>query len=272
MEQDNKIAILQPFLMWKAKEYHCLSGGFPGISRFYEFTVDTEQTEAFRAVPDGAIDLLFGIGESDVHTNIGGTVLKAKSWQMEKDRRYFGVRFEPGKCCLPKTLQIQELINQDLAIDGDSFGRNLSEKLALGRSLEERAAVFMRYYIRRMKSQAEKKNTQLLEQYIRKRIYESKGMVTVRLLREETGYSEAYLRRVFEKVHGISPKLFEKFVRFQYLLNMMQEDTQSPSMEELAVSCGYYDQPHMIKEFKLFTGLTPDKYRKLMCTQNVTLR
>lgn len=270
MEQEKKIAIMQPFLMLEAKKYHYLSGNFPGIARFYEFTVDTAQPEAFRAVPDGAIDLLFGIGENNVHTSIGGTVLKAKGWQMEEKRQYFGVRFEPGRCCLPKTLEIQELINQDLDIDGDSFGRNLSEKLAMGASLEERADIFLRYYARRARRQEQEKSTQLLEQYIRKRIYESRGTVTIRMLREETGYSEAYIRRVFEKTHGISPKLFEKFVRFQYLLNTMQNDLQNPSMDELALSCGYYDQPHMIKEFKLFTGVTPNQYRKLMRTQSIT--
>ncbi len=31
-----------------------------------------------KAVPDGSVDLLFGIGEQDVKTYIGGTVLAAK--------------------------------------------------------------------------------------------------------------------------------------------------------------------------------------------------
>ena len=50
-----------------------------------------------KAVPDGSVNLLFGIGEQDVKTYIGGTVLAAKGWEFEDGRSYFGVRFQPGE-------------------------------------------------------------------------------------------------------------------------------------------------------------------------------
>lgn len=34
--------------------------------------------------------------------------------------------------------------------------------------------------------------------------------------------------------------------------------------EELALNCGYYDQSHMLKDFRAFAGMTPEKYKKLL--------
>ena len=101
-----------------------------------------------------------------------------------------------------------------------------------------------------------------MEEYIRNRIYESKGNISIGTLAEETGYSECYIRRIFGKIHGISPKVFEKFVRFQNTLNLMEKE--KIGLEELAAECGYYDQSHMIKDFKNFSGVTPEAYMNLI--------
>ena len=68
----------------------------------------------------------YGIGEQDVKTYIGGTVLAAKGWEFEDGRSYFGVRFQPGSCILPEELSIRDLVNKDLEIDGNLFGDHLT--------------------------------------------------------------------------------------------------------------------------------------------------
>ena len=99
-----------------------------------------------KAVPDGSVDLLFGIGEHDVKTCIGGTVLAAKGWEFEDGRSYFGVRFQPGSCILPEELSIRDLVNKDLEIDGNLFGDHLTEKLAGSKNISERVNVFTTEY------------------------------------------------------------------------------------------------------------------------------
>ena len=102
-----------------------------------------------------------------------------------------------------------------------------------------------------------------LERYVRRRIYETRGTIGIQNLAEETGYSACYLRRVFEQIHGISPKLFERFIRFQNMLYLMeQQEWQSQKMDALCFESGYYDQSHMMKDFKRFAGRTPEQYRK----------
>ena len=103
-----------------------------------------------------------------------------------------------------------------------------------------------------------------LEQYIRERIYACKGNISIRQLAEETGYSECYIRRTFQQIHGISPKNFERFVRFQNVLTRMNRKGQQPALNQLALECGYYDESHMMKDFKSFAGITPQGYDRMI--------
>lgn len=256
------ITPVQPYLALRTEDYKKIVTEAIGISHFYEFTVKEGDDTRFEAVPDGSVDLLFGIGERDVRTYISGTVLNVKKWPIEPGRIYFGVRFQPGKCVLPRDLSIQDIINDDLEIDGNCYGKSLSEEIAEAKNLRERAEIFVRRYVDGYTIENEKDTTHRLEEYIRNRIYESKGNVSIQELAKETGYSECYIRRIFGKIHGISPKVFEKFVRFQNTLNTI--DRQNIRLEELAVECGYYDQSHMIKDFKNFSGITPEAYIKLI--------
>lgn len=77
-------------------------------------------------------------------------------------------------------------------------------------------------------------------------------------LANETGYSTRYLRKQFEDHIGISPKLFSQIVRFQSSLNMLLKNA-SCSVIDVSNENGYYDQAHLINEFKNFGYDTPYK-------------
>ncbi|MFO3726217.1 AraC family transcriptional regulator [Butyricimonas muris] len=66
-------------------------------------------------------------------------------------------------------------------------------------------------------------------------------------------------RRVFMDYMGTTPKEFIRIVRMQRALFMLQQDGATP-FAQVAYACGFSDQSHMIKEFKLFSGYTPAEY------------
>ena len=70
--------------------------------------------------------------------------------------------------------------------------------------------------------------------------------------------------RIFTEYVGASPKEFQRIVRVQRVLYLLQENPQY-NFAQLAYSCGFSDQSHMIREFKLFTGYTPLEYL-LICS------
>lgn len=65
--------------------------------------------------------------------------------------------------------------------------------------------------------------------------------------------------RVFADFVGATPKEFLRIVRMQRALAMLQQEVTLPFVQ-VAYECGFYDQSHMIKEFKLFSGYTPAEY------------
>ena len=264
MTSKNTIAPVQPYLVLNAENYRGIPAGRMGIANFYQFTVHRGAAGEFQAVPDGSTDLVFGIGEKDIKLYLGGTVLKAKQWEFEDGRTYFGVRFLPGKCVLPKNLKIQEVVNADLEIDVNDYGKGLAEQIAQESCLEKQAELFAEYLSQRQKNAQERNTVTSIEKYVRRRIYESNGNVTIKELAREAGYSECYIRRSFELVHGISPKIFERFVRFQNMLGNIEKSPAESGIDCIAMECGYYDQSHMMKDFKSFTGTTPEHYRKMI--------
>lgn len=65
--------------------------------------------------------------------------------------------------------------------------------------------------------------------------------------------------RVFSEHIGTNPKEFSRTIRFQRALHIL-ENTPQISLTALAYQCGYFDQSHMIKEFKSLSGYTPGEY------------
>ena len=78
----------------------------------------------------------------------------------------------------------------------------------------------------------------------------------VAFVAEQLGVSERHLRRVFGEVVGLSPKEFSKLLRFERALKAAQE-VRNSCWSDIAASAGYYDQAHLIADFRSIAGATP---------------
>jgi AraC-like DNA-binding protein len=72
----------------------------------------------------------------------------------------------------------------------------------------------------------------------------------------DLGVSDRHLRRVFLETIGINPKAYAKLDRFHRALRAAHEDCHS-SWASIAAAVGYYDQAHLIAEFRSIAGVTP---------------
>jgi AraC-like DNA-binding protein len=89
-----------------------------------------------------------------------------------------------------------------------------------------------------------------------KRIVESSGLVTVRALVDETGWSQKHLISQFREHIGLAPKMFARVMRFGSAVDRLRRKEHA-SLTELALDCGYYDQAHFDRDFRAFAGVTP---------------
>lgn len=93
-------------------------------------------------------------------------------------------------------------------------------------------------------------------------IKRSSGLVSLKEIELQTGYSKRYIDLLFKDHLGISPKTFSGIIRFQSFYHIWANTDNSKFYSQNMYDL-YYDQAHFIKEFKRFTGHTPMKYANL---------
>lgn len=69
------------------------------------------------------------------------------------------------------------------------------------------------------------------------------------------GLSERQLRRRFQIAVGLSPKAYARVVRLHHAMALARAAVV-PDWAEIAVRSGFYDQPHMIAEFRRAVGMS----------------
>jgi len=92
----------------------------------------------------------------------------------------------------------------------------------------------------------------------------NRPQVNIAQLADTACLSAKQFSRIFVEHVGASPKDFLRIIRLQRALFLMQQNPQT-SFAQVAYSCGFADQSHMIKEFKFFSGYTPMEYLAI-CT------
>lgn len=75
----------------------------------------------------------------------------------------------------------------------------------------------------------------------------------------DVGWSRRQLTRRFSDELGCSPKLASRVVRFGRARRMLQLPSR-PSIAEVAAVCGYYDQPHLNRDFVELAGVPPGEW------------
>ena len=85
------------------------------------------------------------------------------------------------------------------------------------------------------------------------------GGVQVSSMAETACLSEKQFNRIFSEYVGTNPKKFLRVLRFQRALYTWQHNPHI-TLAQLAFDCGFYDLPHLIREFKAFSGYTPMEF------------
>ena len=88
------------------------------------------------------------------------------------------------------------------------------------------------------------------------RLDATQGRVPVARLAAELGWSRKRLVARFQEQIGLPPKAVARLLRFEHARELGARPDRS-SWAEIALECGYYDQSHLINEFRAVTGRTP---------------
>ncbi|HNX65794.1 MAG TPA: helix-turn-helix domain-containing protein [Bacteroidales bacterium] len=160
---------------------------------------------------------------------------------------------------LPGTITHNNIIDSSMVLGNDI--RILQEQLGDARSNQERIEYVEKFlitnYIRSSAHATDTSNGFRIASFIN---YKN-GNVKLKDLESEFRISERSLQRKFKADTGYHIKEYSKIVRFYNLLDSISSK-ENIVWSDMVSRYGYYDQPHMINEFREATGLSPDVYRR----------
>lgn len=153
-----------------------------------------------------------------------------------------------------------ELFNLSLSLD-DIFDRRsvteVEEKLTIATTDKQRIKVVEQFLI----SQLKDIETDKLVVEAVKLIYQTNGTIRIKELNEKLFISQSPFEKRFRKVVGTTAKKFASIVRFNSVLDNLNN---TKSLTEICYENNFFDQAHFIKDFKQFTGVTPENFKRFL--------
>lgn len=131
----------------------------------------------------------------------------------------------------------------------------VEERLASASGNLERVTVVEDFLIGKLNSKAEDRLVLSAVNLLR----EKGGNARIKELAENFFISQSRFEKRFRNVVGTSPKSLSSIIRFQ---KVARELSTSATLTEVAHKAGYFDQAHFIKDFKSFSGQTPEQFLK----------
>lgn len=223
-----------------------------------------------RIVPSGLFELVFYLGDKP-QTNdqqktitdniiITGQLKHHHELIVSGSLSLFAIYFLPHGLSMFLDLPMKELLNHSVPLRfliKDSVEK-LEDELASADTFNEKIAIAERFLIARIKKNEQKYKYGRIRHVVDK-INDAKGVLKIDELASDTFLSRKQFERSFSDVIGTSPKQFLKIVRFQNAIYERSLNSKQ-SLTEIAHKCGYYDQAHMISDFKTLSGITPKSY------------
>jgi hypothetical protein len=199
----------------------------------------SESPPPSRVYPDGCMEIVFhfadpfsliserGVASRQAHSLLAGQIWAPVTLQPAARADVLGIRFRPSGAAPFLRFPLHEAAGQIVALE-DVWGRRARTwRDAIG-GARDRIAVLERLLLECGPEQSPPLRTLGPRQF----------------------------RRRFEAEVGISPKLFQRIRRFQHALAILG----SVPFAEAAAICGYYDQSHLVRDFRQFTGDSPSHW------------
>lgn len=238
----------------------------PFIKHYWFMKITDILAEQVRIVPSGNISLIFHRGNrifSATEDTFQPQAFLCGHETVYNDLEYTGqidmicVVFQPVGAKAFFNLPINEVngIRVDIHDLNDQLLTDLQKSLEDAQTDEHCVLLIEQFLLNRIKSLADY-NLRRIDTAIRQI---NTQQTELNILAEKSCLSPRQFNRVFTEYVGTGPKEFQRIVRFQRTLFVLQSQPEI-NMAQLAAACGYYDQPHLIKEFKIFSGYTPIEY------------
>jgi len=247
----------------------------PPLSRFVEClwaVTGAADHKRERVLPNGVVEVIINLGSfhkvlaRDDYSReqlfkyswVAGIQMRHLVIESLRENDLIGIRFRPGGGYALLGIPMNELSDQVIELDLIQKQRfaDLHEQLLEADSAEARFVLVERMLLDALDYEH---SGHPAVHYLAGHLRAWDGAVRIGDLVEQVALSHKRLMRLFERDVGMTPKALAQVYRFQSALRHIASVPQ-PDWTSVALDCGYYDQPHLIHEFRRLSGLTPNEY------------
>jgi AraC-like DNA-binding protein len=233
------------------------------IDHYWQVSWDLRGCEPYTAetLPHPNFQVVFEKGKSTasgVFTGKFSRTLQGKS-------HVFGIKFNPGAFRPFLKAAASSLSNRTVPVKrifGNGKALNALEALLTRSSAKEDTMIEATEAFFRARMPAPDETITLAGDLV-KRILEERDIKTVDDLVEKTGIGKRTLQRIFSEFVGATPKWVIRRYRLHELVEKFNSGS-SVDWADLALELGYFDQAHLINDFKSIVGYSPTQYQKTM--------
>jgi len=215
--------------------------------------IKAEKATPYPVLPDGTQSIFI----SPHGSIIGGAQLQTRDMQILEAGEYFGIRFYSGALRHFFKIDLSEITDQYVGNEyfPCAFFHNLHELIYQQSDYHKRVNVCENWLMNNFQPQPNSRFDQAL-----RLIYQSSGSVKINDLAKSVDCSSRHLSRSFQLHIGLNTKTFTKIIRIQHACRQLYI-TPRESLDS-ALALGFFDQSHLIKDFKKHLLSTPFDFSK----------
>lgn len=223
-------------------------------------------------MPTGSVELVIDLHEDEIplfdfhsHAQQGSTKgvricgVHSRSFIFAKRQRcsVMGVHFKPRGNAALLAFPAGELHNQIVSLEDlwQEDVKELRDQLRSYTTIEIRFQILEQFLFRKMRLQ----NHHSAVDFALREFERSPNSPVSRVVNHKIGLSTRHFNQIFRDYVGLTPKLYCRVRRLQRVLCLLEGQTQIDWLT-IALTCGYFDQAHLIHDFRTFAGCTPTEY------------
>ena len=196
---------------------------------------DEDSSGSIRILPDGCADVVFDRDRAFVV----GAMTRPLRIDAAESVGAFGIRFRPGRAAVALRTPLTLLTDARVPLRDVTKAFPTVDRLE---NVEDTLRMVL----------ADARSDPRVDAAVAA-IIRSGGRASIESVAEAAGVSRQHLARAFAHHVGVSPKTFGRVMRFRRAIELGKEQQWA----DVAAELGYFDQSHLIADFREFAGETP---------------
>jgi AraC-like DNA-binding protein len=209
-------------------------------------------------LPQPNVHVVFEPNDSYVYGVVSGKF----SRHLDGKSHVFGIKFAPGMFRSFLGCAVSKLTDKTRPVRA-VFGEGVCElEAALVSSMaqERMVGAANEFFQRRIPPFDEKAE---LAKRVVQQILDERDLCTVDHLVNRVGIGKRTLQRLFGEYVGVSPKWVIRRFRLHEAVERFRSG-ERPNFAQVALELGYFDQAHLINDFKSVIGYSPTEFQKIL--------